>query len=426
MKLLCTADIHIGRRASRVPAAYDDSQRFSASAAWSDVVQLAIDKAVDLLLLAGDVVDQDNRYFEAYGPLEEGLTQLKADGIQTVAVAGNHDIDVLPRLADTIGNDALRLLGRDGKWERFTVEREGQRLHIDGWSFPRRQVHRSPLEEYHLQREDGVPHIGLLHGDLDQTDSSYAPVATRHLEEAPCDFWLLGHVHRPHALMLDNGACVLYPGSPLALDPGEPGEHGPWFLTVEGSTLSDPEQWPLSRVRYEQFAISLDGIHDAATFQPHVVRCLQDDLDTRVDETEALELICARLTLTGRTRLYSQMSGLAFQLAELTLLHQGTTVVVEKAENQTRPDIDLNTLAQEPSPLGVLAQLLLEMESGEVSAETRQLCNQLTRQLASVHSANTYTPIADDMAPDEEMSLAYLRRAGYALLDALSAQKEAA
>lgn len=426
MKLLCTADIHIGRRASRVPTAHDDPRRFSAAATWSDIVQLAIDHSVDFLLLAGDVVDQDNRYFEAYGPLEEGLTQLKANGIQTVAVAGNHDVDVLPRLADTLGSDAFRLLGRGGQWERFTVERDGQRLHIDGWSFPRKHVRRSPLDNYRLQREDGAPHIALLHGDLDQTDSSYAPVTTRHLEEAGCDFWLLGHVHRPRALTLDNGARALYPGSPLALDPGEPGQHGPWLLTVESSSLDEPEQLPLSPVRYEQFAIPLDGVHDAAAFQVQVVNSLRDGLEARIGRAEALDLICARLTLTGRTRLYGQVAGLTPDLAELTLPHQGATAVVEKAENQTRPDIDLDTLAEEPSPPGMLARILLELESEEITQETRRLCNQLTRQLANVHAASTYTPIMGDTAPDEEMSVAYLRRAGYALLDALTAQKEVA
>ena len=109
VKILSTADLHIGRTPTRVP----DAVRTQSSCArmWSAVVELAIREEVDLVTLSGDVVDHANRFFEATGPLETGIAQLAAAGIDTYAVAGNHDYDVLPRIVDAVGTDRFHLLG---------------------------------------------------------------------------------------------------------------------------------------------------------------------------------------------------------------------------------------------------------------------------------------------------------------------------
>ena len=69
MKILACSDIHIGR----IPSIPDTSLASSVSA-WDAIVEQALDKHVDVVVLSGDVVDQDDAWFEAYGPL---LKQLK-------------------------------------------------------------------------------------------------------------------------------------------------------------------------------------------------------------------------------------------------------------------------------------------------------------------------------------------------------------
>lgn len=64
IRILATADIHIGRRPTRL-ANPDDAHRFSAARMWEAMVERAIEEKVDLVALAGDVVDHDNRFFEA-------------------------------------------------------------------------------------------------------------------------------------------------------------------------------------------------------------------------------------------------------------------------------------------------------------------------------------------------------------------------
>src|SRR5699024_6038280 len=112
--------MHLGRPPAAIP---DDlharRQQLGPDIAWSRAVDAAVQHRVDAVLLGGDLVDQERDFFVAYGQLKAGVQKLAASGIRILAVAGNHDTEVLPRLADEI--DALELLGRNGQWQTQKV-----------------------------------------------------------------------------------------------------------------------------------------------------------------------------------------------------------------------------------------------------------------------------------------------------------------
>ena len=186
VRVLCTGDIHIGRSASKVRETYRCSQ------AWSKIVDVAIEEGVDLLAISGDVVDKESKSYEAIGALQDGLIRLAAHGIDTVASEGNHDYDVLPRVASIAGTDRFHFLGRGGKWESITISRNGERsLHVVGWSFPQEHVHVPPLQSFPRLPDDGVPVLGLVHGEVGNTRSHYGPIVADELWAQRVDFWLL-------------------------------------------------------------------------------------------------------------------------------------------------------------------------------------------------------------------------------------------
>src|SRR5690606_9199764 len=98
MKLLCAADLHLGRQPSRLP---DDlgglAEHLTPAESWRRLVRLAIDEGVAAVLLAGDVVEDAYDFFEAYSDLRRGAEELADAGIALLTVAGNHDVEVLPR-----------------------------------------------------------------------------------------------------------------------------------------------------------------------------------------------------------------------------------------------------------------------------------------------------------------------------------------
>ena len=250
MRILATSDIHIGR----IPSVPNAGADITGRRAWEDVVQCALDQRVQAVLLAGDVVEHDSAWFEAYGPLKKGLARLKERGIAVVAVAGNHDARVFPSLASD--SDAVTILGLGGKWEALDLGP----IRILGWSFPSTAHKGNPMEEFQEEfLADGKPYIGLLHCDLDgPSGSHYAPVPSRALERTGAAAWVLGHIHRGG---LKAGDRAFYCGSPLALDAGEEGEHGVWLMDLNDcGQITHREMLPLSPWMFRTLSVDMEGV----------------------------------------------------------------------------------------------------------------------------------------------------------------------
>ncbi len=146
-----------------------DPAELTPGAALRLAVDLAIENGFDAVMFAGDVVESTNARFEAMAPLEERVRRLLGAGIEVFAVAGNHDVEALPRLAGLI--EGFHVLGAGGRWEARTISKNGIPVaQVAGWSFGQEHVRQSPVAEL-LKRplptpSRPVPRIGLLHADL--------------------------------------------------------------------------------------------------------------------------------------------------------------------------------------------------------------------------------------------------------------------
>ena len=423
ISILCTGDVHLGRHPTRIPSDLDGRQ-FSPNAVWQEIVETARRREIDLVALTGDVVDRENRYFEAYGDIEEGIKQLAAANIPTVAVAGNHDYDVFPRLIDELDVDALHLLGADGNWQRESIDLPGGRtIHLDGWSFPRSHVLESPLDTYDLEAAE-EPTLGLLHADVNTQASEYAPVDLGSLLETDVDGWLLGHIHRDQ-VHSESDPLVLYPGSPQPLDPGERAGHGPWLLEIDERGSIAHEQLPLSSLRYDRLEIDVSGITDPKAL-PSVIR---EQLEAEFGNaaTGLLELLLVRLTLTGRTEAHSKIHEQTETIVtDLGMKVGGTTVRIESIEVDTQPAIDLESLADGDSPAAYLADLLLSLDEGDDEAY-EDVLEAAFNAMREAHQASTYRELRQENfieSPTREDAIDAVRAQARLLLDELQSQRE--
>jgi DNA repair protein SbcD/Mre11 len=422
VKILCTGDLHVGRRPSRLPDPID-ARPHSCGACWTRIVDRAIQERVDLVAVGGDLVDRANRFYEAAGVLELGLRRLAHAGITTAMVAGNHDFDVLPWLVEGLGPEHVRLLGRGGAWERFTLERGGVALHVDGWSFPEASVRTSPLASY-ARPSDGVPVLGVLHGDLDQPTSPYAPLALADLRHRAATLWLLGHVHAPRLRDEPGSAAVLYPGSPQAMDPGEAGPHGVWIAEIESNRNATYRMVPLSTVRYEGVEVDVDGVDRDPEIDQRVTGAVRARLEAAAAEGGPLRYLCCRVRVVGRTPLHRQVEArLRGVCGDLELTRGEVVAFVESVEVRTRPARDLDEIARGSDAPAELARLIRALEAGTPDADQERLVRESERLVGEVRSARPYLSLAD--ATGETAGVAAgLREQATLLLDELLSQKE--
>ncbi len=424
MRLLAIGDIHLGRRPTRLPEAVQEeigSPNLGPAAAWQRAVDEALRLAPAAVVLAGDVVDDNNDFYEAYADLRSGVERLTAHGIQVFAVAGNHDVHVLPQLADSLADQGFRLLGRGGHWETVTVEgAAGEALGLAGWSFGNSEVRTDPLADA-VPTVTGMPLIGLLHCDRDQPQSHHAPVRSDELAAAPPDAWLLGHIHKPD---LSAGPRPTgYLGSLTGLDPGEPGAHGPWLIETEPTGIS-AQQLPLAPLRWETVEVSLDDLDRPEAVHPAITRQLDALHEGMAGGDYAPRAVGCRLVLTGRSEHRRAVERLLNADDPRALIHErgGVSYFIEAWRIEALPAVSLETLAQGGDPAGLLAHKLLVLQ-GPDGAERRALIDGARERFQERVRQRPYNRLGVE-APDEEATRRMLERAAVRGLDELLAQRE--
>lgn len=428
IKLLAIGDMHLGRQPRRLPAELSNQTRtLSPQKGWERTVEQAVKSHVDLVVLAGDLVDQEDNFFEAFRPLETGINTLVEAGIEVVGISGNHDVSVLPRLAKQLSQ--FKLLGANGQWETHHFEKNGQTVTVHGWSYPKPVVNESPLEGHTFKRTPGL-NFGLLHCDRDQVDSRYAPVNSQALKQAGLDGWLLGHVHKPDPLAADsiNG----YLGSITGLHVGEHGPRGPWLLNIEQGKVQSVHQWTLAPLVWIHVTLDVSGMSQVEDVMDRLlqeIRYLDQQASTYLKPPHALGI---RVILEG-----SSDQGAVFvdALSEKQNTNMAVgdipTIFIESVQDQTTTAIDLNLLAQRTDHIGRLARSLALLDEtsekpervSEEAEQRRALIDAASEQLISIADAGRWKQALASSLTETEVVM-HLKQSGNQLLREWLAQTE--
>ncbi len=418
IRLLAVGDLHLGRRSSRLPDELAiDGNRFGPSEAWRRIIRYAIDQGIDVVAMAGDLVEGNDDFFEAYPLLKQGVKDLTGAGIAVVGVAGNHDVQVLPRLAEELPN--FDLLGAGGQWQAKRYGSGEDSITLHGWSFPARHYSISPLAGQQLKRGPGL-NLGLLHCDRDARDSSYAPVSSAELQAVGLDGWLLGHIHKPDELTLHNPAGYL--GSVTGLHPGEHGIRGPWLMEIAGGRIEHIRQVRLAPLHWERMHLDLTKIEQVDIAESVLIRQIEA-LDERLDRHEQPpEALGIRLRLVGRTNRAAEM------LRQLEQRASGNPsirrhVFIEKFEVHTRPEQDLRQLAGSGDPIGLLARRLIVLDRPADDPARRRLLEGARQCLQGVVDEPRWAGIKRP-ALDHEAVADHLRETGARIMEKLIEQRE--
>lgn len=427
-RILACADVHIGRRSAGLPA--DLAAELTPAAAWERLVAHAIRQRVDALVVCGDLADEANSYFESLAPLERAARLLAEAGIPFIAIAGNHDWDVLGRLTEAAAGP-VTVLGRGGRWEHTDVlgRAAGDRVRLFGWSFPQRAVTESPLAEFPLQDiESGMASIGLLHAELNAAGGRYCPVSRAALEAVPLDGWVLGHVHQPTAPGAAGGRpFVVYPGSLQGLDtgPGERGVHGVWEVEALPTGVRTGFV-PLTALQYDECTASMDGVTSAGAAQVRLTQVLRDYAGTAREANPTLTCAVLRLRVAGRTALPRHLIMEQLQALQASGdLGVGVRLVLDEWAVRTLPPIDVETLRHTQTPLGAAVQLWLELTGEAGLAPATLAAVEALRARLAEHAARAY-PALGEARLNTQTCRDLLAAQTERLIEGLCAQKERA
>ena len=400
MKLLITADIHMGR----IPSV-GGLLNLSGTSAWKKIVDSAIEHEVDALILVGAGVDDNELWFSVYGHILDGLNRLEEAGIRVFGVAGNHDSSVFARLS--VDFPFLTILGQGGNWER--VEFNG--IELAGWSFPKETVAQNPFDQF-TKTDSSKLTLGLLHTDLGGSQSKYAPTKIEDFQTSGIDLWMLGHIHKPGKI---DSAEVYYCGSPFGLDRNETGVHGCWLVTSDRLTRWDRiEQIELAPYRFETFTVELTNEESRREVRQTITRELQKRTRT-ADRT-----LFVRLKLTGvvnRSLLDENLLEGDERYIELFAIQNGTIYLDRIYDQETTPPLDLEEIAQGSGPAALLARRILDPDS----------LNRLAKTYSELEKASYRSGAYQQLVPEtecEEEALKIAKEQALLVLQSLMNQVE--
>lgn len=160
MKILHTADWHLGKRLDRF------SRLEEQVLVMNEIIQIADEQNVDMVLIAGDLFDNFNPGVEAAELFYKTLKRLSLNGKRPViAISGNHDSPSLINAPDPLARECgIILIGHPKAeivpfgTEHFSIinSKEGFiELKIDGINFPVRILHTPFANEVRLKEYFG-------------------------------------------------------------------------------------------------------------------------------------------------------------------------------------------------------------------------------------------------------------------------------
>ena len=338
MKFIHAADIHLDSPL-RGLATYGDAPvealRTASRTAFTNLIDQAIEQAVDFVVIAGDLYDGTWKDYNTGYYLCRQMGRLKEASIPVYLLYGNHDAEsemtkklVLPDNVNVfVPNKAAT----------FRIDHLKVVLH--GRSF-KEPATTDNLAMTYPDPEAGWINIGVLHTALEgyAAHASYAPCSLAQLVAKGYDYWALGHVHE-HAI-LNKEPWVVFPGNIQGRHIKETGAKGGVVVTVEDSKIQTVERLIVDVVRWHRIQIDAAG----AASMNEVVLLVGKALESLgIGETD-IELHAIRVTISGKCAAHGELFGMEPQLraeviGQAEAIGRGR-IWVEKVKVETEPPVD--------------------------------------------------------------------------------------
>ena len=291
-RFLHAADIHLDSPLyglSRYEGMPVDDIRSATRVAFDNLIQCAIDEAVDFVVIAGDLFDGDWRDMNTGLYFARAMGLLDKAGIPAFILAGNHDAaSVISRTVPWPQN--VRQFGSKCAETHYLPELS---VAIHGQSFATQAVTDNLVLGYPPAGEH-LFNIGVLHTALAgrQGHADYAPCSLGDLKAKLYDYWALGHVHAFEVVSTDP--YVVFPGNLQGRKITETGAKGAVIVTVTDREVTAVDRVELDVIRWAHLEVDCSGIADS-----DICNLIQTQLGRLHGANASGRPLVARITLMG-------------------------------------------------------------------------------------------------------------------------------
>lgn len=371
-----TADIHLDsplRGLNQHADAPVDQIRGATRRALENLVTLAIDKAVNFVLIAGDLYDGDWPDYNTGLFFNKQMSRLNEANIPVYLISGNHD--AASKITKSLKPPSNVYTLSTNKPETVLVG--GLPVAIHGQGFANQSVPENLALNYPSPTPEHF-NIGMLHTSLTGSDPEhdpYAPCSVSDLTEKGYHYWALGHIHQ-HAIVHES-PHIIYSGNPQGRHIKETGERGCYLIEVNDNFSISTISFEVTNVvRWQSLDIDATSFTDQDALREAIAQQMEDSLA----ETNG-KLLALRITLYGDTSLHDQLHAeLAQWQAECVNIAaeiDEELIWFERLRVKTKPTYDPQELAERDDLTKLVLDALEHFTPTEVPAPVTQLSDKL-------------------------------------------------
>ncbi|RQD65410.1 MAG: DNA repair exonuclease [Desulfonatronovibrio sp. MSAO_Bac4] len=355
------ADFHIDsplRGLARYEGAPVDEIRQASRRALTNLVDYVVDNKIPLLLIAGDLYDDDCPDFQTLLHVTAQMDRLRDAGTSVALIYGNHDAgNFMTRSLKLPDNVKIFPSNRAETW---IIDSLGIAVH--GQSFSSAEVLDNLVRSY-PEPVSQLFNIGLVHTSLSgiEGQNGYAPCSLNDLLMKKYDYWALGHMHRHE--ILNNNPYVIFSGCIQGRHIREPGPKGCMRVDVDNSGQVRAERIILDVFRWKILEVDITGL---GTFHQVMDKISLDMEDLFSAESQG-RAMGVRVELKGTGPAHDHLVQNREEL-HAAVCRAGTDISrqkiwIEKININTSPAVDLDELKKSKSPQGDLIRFIDDLQT---------------------------------------------------------------
>lgn len=238
IRFIHAADLHLGSKftnTKNLPEELLNNLLSSGYRAFNKLVNDAINKQVDFVVLSGDIYDSELRNLKSQVIFKREMERLNVANIPVFIVYGNHDFVSGERHGVKLP-DNVYVFPKDVTNHQINIL--GTVVNLTGFSYNKRHFDEKMI---HFYKKDASAkyNIGLLHGNLGgkSEHGNYAPFTLSDLIEKGFAYWALGHIHKREVILEEP--LAIYSGSLVGRNRKETGEKGYYLVTLDEEVTAE-------------------------------------------------------------------------------------------------------------------------------------------------------------------------------------------
>lgn len=230
IRVLHTGDFHLGYDYGKYEE-HSEERAGENRETFGRIIDLCRNENVDVMLIAGDLFDNDNPKNELVEYVIRGFQSIE-DVIIMIA-PGNHDYYIKGSFYDRISTLCENVFIFDGEMDFYEFHIKGNTVRIYGAGFTKPIMPDSLMVQRKMFRDISI-NLGVFHGEigLKGANSKYAPMSLKQIEENCFDYLALGHIHKQTEVLHAGRTNYAYCGCPEGLNFGTQGVKGVYIGEV--------------------------------------------------------------------------------------------------------------------------------------------------------------------------------------------------